>query len=131
MKMKYFYLILFIILILNVRSPIPNWDISQQANTLNPMNYTIYDKTDNNINIRVVLNKKISRSGTQIVTQNYLLVYEPTSNFIGEREVNFEDIDSFHKNKIGYNILSYFNLNSLKSIYYSYYISNHYIISSI
>ena len=104
MKMKYFYLILFIILILNVRSPIPNWDISQQANTLNPMNYTIYDKTDNNINIRVVLNKKISRSGTQIVTQNYLLVYD-SSVLKGENAVQFEDIDSFYKNKLGYGIL--------------------------
>ena len=53
--MKYYYLILFFIQILNVLSPIPNWDISQQANLLdvstNEMNYTIYDKTAYDIRV--------------------------------------------------------------------------------
>ena len=47
--MKYYNLILIFIQILNVLSPIPNWDISKQANILTTyldMNYTLYEKTD-------------------------------------------------------------------------------------
>ena len=106
--MKYYYLILFFIQILNVLSPIPNWDISQQANLLdvstNEMNYTIYDKTA--YDIRVVLNKRIAKSGTQIITQNYLLIYDQYSlNPKDERAVEFEDIDSHYTSKLGYDIL--------------------------
>ena len=106
--MNYYSLILFLIQILNVLSPIPNWDISQQANLLdvstNEMNYTIYDKTA--YNIRVVLNKRIAKSGTQIITQNYLLVYDQhSSNSKSEIAVEFEDIDSHYKSRLGYDIL--------------------------
>ena len=105
--MNYFYQILFFIQILNVLSPIPNWNISQQANYLdvssNPMNYTIYAKTA--YNIRVELIKRISKSGTQIETQNYLYVYNSSSNLIDKKEVEFEDIDSHYTNKMGYDIL--------------------------
>ena len=106
--MKYYYLILIFIQILNILSPIPNWDISQQANLLdvstNEMNYTIYDKTA--YDIRVVLNKRIAKSGTQIITQNYLLVYDQySSNSKSEIAVEFEDIDSHYTSKLGYDIL--------------------------
>ena len=107
MKMKYYYLILFFIQILNVRSPIPNWDISQQANyldvSINTMDYTIYEKYA--YNITVILKKRISKSGAQIVTQNYLYVYDSSSNLKGIKAVGFEDIDSHYTNKMGYGIL--------------------------
>ena len=105
--MKYNYFILFLIQILNVRSPIPNWDITQQANILDvsssSMDYTIYDKTA--YNIRVVLKKEISKSGTKIVIQNDLFVYDSYGIQKAQFYVKFEDIDSHYTGKLGYNIL--------------------------
>ena len=89
-------------------SAIPNWDLSKQANYLdvsqNDMNYTIYNKTA--YTIQVILKKKITKSGTKLTTQNYLYVYDSNKKLLGERAVNFDDIDSHYKDKMGYGILS-------------------------
>ena len=100
--MKYYNLILIFIQILNVLSPIPNWDISKQANILTTyldMNYTLYEKTA--YNIKVILKKKIALSGTQITTQNYIYAYGTNSNQLGEgeRPVDFDDIDSHYTDR--------------------------------
>ena len=88
-------------------SAIPNWDLSKQANYLdvsqNDMNYTIYDKTA--YTIQVILKKKITKSGTKLTSQNYLYVYDSNKKLLGERAVNFDDIDSHYKDKMGYGIL--------------------------
>ena len=106
--MKYYNLILIFIQILNVLSPIPNWDISKQANILTTyldMNYTLYEKTA--YNIKVILKKKIALSGTQITTQNYIYAYDTSSNQLGEgeRPVDFDDIDSHYTDRLGCGIL--------------------------
>ena len=106
--MKYYNLILIYIQILNVLSPIPNWDISKQANILTTyldMNYTLYEKTA--YNKKVILKKKIALSGTQITTQNYIYAYDTNSNQLGEgeRPVDFDDIDSHYTDRLGCGIL--------------------------
>ena len=102
----YYYLILICIQILHIRSPIPNWDISKQSNILTSyleMYYTLYEKTA--YNIKVILKKKMSISDGHITTQNYLYAYDSSSNQLGERQVDFEDIDSHYTDKLGYRIL--------------------------
>ena len=105
----------FILLIkfLYVVSPIPNWDLSTQANILdatNPIYYTIYEKIA--YDLKVILKKKIEKSDNRINAQNIVYVYEKENNddntyskYIGERVVEFSAIESHYKGKLGYNIL--------------------------
>ena len=108
--MKYYYLSLSLLIFIQFMytySAIPNWDLSKQANYLDvsqkDMDYTIYEKTS--YEIKVILNKKISKSGTKITSKNYLYAYDKDSNLLGERIVDFEDIESHYKDKMGYGIL--------------------------
>ena len=97
----------------NIILPIPNWDLSSQANIIDlaePFYYTIYEKKSNGL--KVILKKKMEKSGDNIVSQNIVYVYEKAndndedySNYIGERFVDFDAIDSQYKNKLGCGIL--------------------------
>ena len=105
----------FILLIkfLYVVSPIPNWDLSTQANILdatNPFYYTIYEKIA--YDLKVILKKKIEKSGNRINSQNIVYVYKKANDndytynkYIGEKVVEFSAIDSHYKGKFGYHIL--------------------------
>ena len=103
--MKIFFIYFIAIQFLYIHSSIPNWDLSKQSNTLNaPLSYTLYQKDGYGITVR--LDKKISKTGTAITTQNYLYVYtEKTDNLIGQKEVEFDDIDSHYTNKMGYDYI--------------------------
>ena len=103
----------FIILIkfVYILSPIPNWNLSTQANildTTDPIYYTIYEEIA--YDLKVILKKKIEKSGNNINSQNILYVYEKGDDnqyntFKGERIVTFNAIDSHYKGKLGYNFL--------------------------
>ena len=97
----------------NIILPIPNWDLSSQANIIDlaePCYYILYEKKSNGL--KVILKKKMEKSGDNIVSQNIVYVYEKAndndedySKYIGERNVDFDEIDSQYKNKLGCGIL--------------------------
>ena len=107
--MKYFLLFLFILL-LYVQSPIPNWDITTQANILevsgDSLDYTLYEKSDSNLNLKVILKIIIEKSGDNIVSKYKVFVYDSSgTDSKGSQEVGFSDIDSFYTSQLGKNIL--------------------------
>ena len=109
--MNNFSILIMLIKLLYIHSPIPIWDLSAQANilgTTEPIYYTVYEKAA--YDIKVILKKKISKSGNNINTQNILYVYSKSGEnqydtYYGERTVTFNAIDSHYKDKLGYNIL--------------------------
>ena len=99
--MKCYFFILILNQILFVILPIPNWNISSQSidllSSTSSYDYQIYSKYS--YEITVTLNKTIVKTDTGITTQNKLTVGSETIN------VDFEDIDSHYKNKLGCEIV--------------------------
>ena len=101
MEVSLFISFIVLLLFYKVISPIPIWSLEDiSINLLNSENkyrYTIYDK--NSYDIRVILEKEITKINSSISTENYLTVGTAT------KIVDFEDIDSHYNNIAGLNIL--------------------------
>ena len=106
---KYLIILILIQIFIYVRSPIPNWNLSEQANILNPTDYTIYEKI--NDNIKIILKKKMYKSGDNVLSENIVYAYvkendnDDYTKCIGEKTVNFDAIGSHYRGKLGYDIL--------------------------
>ena len=88
-KTQYYTIFIFLTQILYVLSPIPNWDLNAQSINLltsSSYDYTLYEKNENGVN--VLLKKTITKTGSEITTQNYITIGTTTHS------VDFEDIDS-------------------------------------
>ena len=103
-KTSYFIIIILFYHFFFVLSPIPNWDLAAQSIDLMTLtqtgsyDYILYEKTA--YDIKVTLKKTIKKDSNNVIsTKNYLIIGQDS------REVNFEDIDSHYKDKMGYNIL--------------------------
>ena len=99
-KMQHYSIFIFLIQILYVFTPIPNWDLSAQSINLltsSSYDYILYEKNENDL--YVVLKKTITKTDSGITTQNYITINSTTNS------VEFEDIDSQYKSKLGCDIL--------------------------
>ena len=101
MKVQFISSITFILLLIQNLAEIPVWDFNNISIDLLGSNslyeYTIYNETKNNTIVSLI--KSITKNNGNIKSQNYLIV---NSN---RRAVNFENIDSFYLNKLGYPII--------------------------
>ena len=84
-----------------ISSPIPNWNLQDQGIDLlgsgSNTEFTLYEKNFNDLN--VTLKKIITKNDNKITTEN--IIYIGTEF----REVEFNDIDSQYKDKLGCGIL--------------------------
>jgi len=99
--MKYIFLFFFLNQINFVYSTIPNWNLQDQGIDLlgsgSNTEFTLYEKNFNDLN--VTLKKIITKNDNKITTEN--IIYIGTEF----REVEFNDIDSQYKDKLGCGIL--------------------------
>jgi len=79
-------------------SEIPLWNISKAAINLlsnsNTHNYTIFDRSMNNMNLR--LEKKIYKQENGITQKNYLYI---DNELVNDVDIDWEDIESFYNIK--------------------------------
>ena len=115
MKVQFFSSIVFIAVFIQSFATIPVWDFNNISIDLlgsnNLYEYTIYNETKNKTMVSLI--KKITKNNGNIVSQNYLTVNST------KRKVNFENIDSFYFNKLGYPIII-----CPKGKYHPYYFAN-------